>query len=284
MNIPNTMTVALNEDQLRRYAPSVFSEQSASRVSDKYKHISTIEVVKGLMSEGFMPVKAMQSNSRLAHKRAFTKHMLRFRHIDAKANEGGLFPELVLINSHDGLSSYKLMAGLYRLVCSNGLVAGETYNQVRVRHQGDIITNVIEGTYEVLDSAQKMIESSDRMGAIQLDQSEKLILAQAVHQLRFDGQTIDQSGIKPEQFLKPRRYQEVNKNDLFSVFNIAQENVIRGGLTGYAINEDGRYRNRNTGQRMSKVTTREIKSIDQNNALNRALWTLAEKMAELKAA
>ena len=31
-----------------------------------------------------------------------------------------------------------------------------------------------------------------------------------------------------------------------------------------------------------RVSTREIKGIDQDVRLNRALWTLAEKMAELR--
>lgn len=283
-NFNTTSNITLNEDALRRYAPSIFTEGGSERVSDKYSHISTIDVIRGLQAEGFMPVKAMQSRSRLAHKRAFTKHMLRFRHLDAKPNEAGLFPELVLVNSHDGLSSYRLMAGIYRMVCSNGLIAGDTFREMRVRHQGDVVGNVIEGTYEVMKESNLLIESADRMSGIILDSNEKKIFSEAVHQLRFDGQTIEEAGIKPNQFLQPRRYQENGKDDLFTVFNIAQENTIKGGLSGYAISEDGRYRNRTTGERMKKVTTREIKSIDQSNTLNRALWTLAEKMAELKAA
>jgi hypothetical protein len=279
-----TASLALNEEQLMRFAPSIFTKGGSDRVSEKYAHISTLDVIRGLQGEGFMPIKAMQCRTRLHHKRAFTKHMLRFRHLDAVANDAGLFPELVLVNSHDGLSSYRLMAGIYRMVCSNGLIAGDTFREVRVRHQGNIIQNVIEGTYEVMNESVRLIESADNMSGIILDSNEKKIFAEAVHQLRFDGQTENEAGIKPEQFLKARRYQENGKDDLFTVFNVAQENTIKGGLSGYAVCEDGRYRHRATGERMKKVTTREIKSIDQSNTLNRALWTLAEKMAALKAA
>ena len=95
-----------------------------------------------------------------------------------------------------------------------------------------------------------------------------------MHQLRFDGDdTLTKEAIKPEQFLRPRRYQEKGKDDLFTVFNIAQENAIKGGLRGWARDEKGR---------VKRASTREIKSIDQNNALNRALWTLAERMMQLK--
>ena len=268
------MIHSISIENLKRITPSIFTTEGAAGTSDKYKHISTIEVVNGLIAEGFMPVKAMQSRTRIANKAPFTKHMLRFRHVSSVPTVGGLFPELVLVNSHDGLSSYRLMAGLYRLVCSNGLVAGDTFKEVRVRHQGDVIGNVIEGTYEVMKEANTLLTHADYMSGVMLSQPEKEIFADAVHQLRFDGdETLTKEAIKPEQFLRPRRYQEKGKDDLFTVFNVVQENVIKGGLRGWARDDKGR---------VKRASTREIKSIDQNNALNRALWTLAEKMMQLK--
>ena len=163
------MNNALTIEYLQKKAPSIFTESSSEHTSEKYQHISTINVVKGLMAEGFMPVKAMQSRTRKADKAPFTKHLLRFRHIDSVPTVGsGLFPELVLVNSHDGLSSYRLMAGLYRLICSNGLVAGDTFKEIRVRHQGDVVGNVINGTYEVMKEATTLLEHAEHMGGIEL--------------------------------------------------------------------------------------------------------------------
>jgi hypothetical protein len=264
----------LSLDNLQRITPSIFTTEAAAGTSDKYKHISTIEVVQGLMKEGFMPVKATQNRTRRTDNAPFTKHMLRFRHVDSVPSVGGLFPELVLVNSHDGLSSYRLMAGLYRLICSNGLVTGDTFKQVRVRHQGDVVGNVIDGTYEIMKEAKQLLEHAEHMGSVELTEPEKIIFAEVAHQLRFDGaDSLTKEAIKPEQFLKPRRYQERGKNDLFTVFNVIQENVIKGGLHSWARNDNGR---------VKRVAIREIKSIDQNNSLNRALWTLAEKMMQLK--
>jgi hypothetical protein len=261
-------------ENLQRITPSIFTTESAASTSDKYKHISTIDVVKALMSEGFMPMKAAQNRTRKIDKAPFTKHMLRFRHVDSIPTVGGLFPELVLVNSHDGLSSYRLMAGLYRLICSNGLVAGDTFKEVRVRHQGNVVGNVIEGTYEVMKETKQLLEHAEFMGSVELTHPEKTIFAEVVHQLRFDGDdSLTKQAIKPEQFLKPRRYQENGKNDLFTIFNVVQENVIKGGLRGWARDEK---------DHVKRVSTREIKSIDQNTALNRALWTLAEKMMQLR--
>jgi uncharacterized protein DUF932 len=44
--------------------------------------------------------------------------MLRFRHEDVSQSLAvdDVIPEVVLINSHDGTSAYKLIAGLYRLM------------------------------------------------------------------------------------------------------------------------------------------------------------------------
>ena len=269
-------TPVLTEEKLRAHVPSIFTREASDRVSSKYTQINTIDVVRALMNHGFEPVKAMQCRTRKAGNQLYTKHMIRFRQAGIKPTVGsGLFPEVVLINSHDGLSSYQLIAGLYRLVCSNGMVAGKSYGEVRVRHQGDIVGKVIEGSYNVIKQSQQLLEASNEMSAIQLSNDERKIFAESVHALKFDGdEGLTPKAIAPERFLKARRYQELEKNDLFTVFNVAQENVIKGGLRGWARDERGIAHTK---------TTREVKSIDQSTALNRALWTLAQKMAELKA-
>ena len=109
------MSNFLTIDNLYRKAPSIFSQGSSERTSDKYQHISTLDLIEQLEKEGFRPTVVKQSNSRLESKKSFAKHCVRFRHVDTKPSASHLFPELVLINSHDGLSSYRLYAGLYRL-------------------------------------------------------------------------------------------------------------------------------------------------------------------------
>ncbi|HAT1863966.1 TPA: DUF945 domain-containing protein [Legionella pneumophila] len=261
----------ISMDVLRSKAPSIFTQAKAEYTSEKYQHISTSNVIDGLIAKGFYPTWAAQSNCRVESKKPFTKHMIRFRHCNTAPSFSMLFPELVLVNSHDGLSSYRLNAGLFRLVCSNGLVAGHSYEEIRVRHQGDIVGNVIEGTYQVVEETQKMIDAAEKMSQIKLSNDEKLYFAEAAHLLRFDDSPIGQI-VTPDKFLKVRRSEEANASDLFSVFNVVQENVIKGGLSGYA---------RERGQ-FKRVRTREVKGIDQNIKLNKALWTLAEKMMQLK--
>lgn len=261
----------LNLETLKKNAPSIFSDKY-EHMSKIYQYISTIKIVEGLMAEGFMPTKAQQSLCRLENKKAHTKHLIRFRHKDTQPTELGLYPEIVLINSHDGSSSYRLLSGLYRFVCCNGLVAGNTYNEIRVLHKGNIMGQVIEGTYEVIENSNKMLQAAKEMEYIKLDAREMNIFAEAAHNIRFEDPE-SSKGIDPSRLLLPRRSSERNKSDLFTVFNVVQENIIKGGIRGYKLDKNG-YR--------KLTTTRAIKGIDQDTYLNRALWTLTEKMMQLK--
>src|SRR4051794_12094622 len=114
----------LSHDQIRRVAPSVFAETPWSNMSDRYGFVPTVAVLGMLAGEGFYPVRAAQSKTRIEGKSDFTKHMIRFRHLDylKPSQVGQELPELVLTNSHDGTSGYQLAAGIFRLVCSNGMV------------------------------------------------------------------------------------------------------------------------------------------------------------------
>ena len=266
------MLPILSKEKLFKLAPSIFTQTSSHKTSTQYSPISTEQIIEKLMSEGFYPTWATQTKSLCQESKAFAKHMLRFQRYDVMQNSQGLYPELVLINSHDGLSSYRLMAGLFRVVCGNGMIAGQSYNEIRIKHQGDVVGNVIEGTYKVIETANKMLDVSDEMASIHLNDDEKIIFAEAAHSLKFS----DTEGamiVTPERLLQPRRYIDQKNNDLFTVFNVLQENLIKGGLRSYRLNKYGY---------TTRTKTREVKAIDQNIKLNRALWTLTEKMMEMK--
>ena len=254
----------LTTEQLYKTAPSLFTRGSALNTSERYQPIATSDIIDKLLLEGFYPTSAKQSLSRTQEAIAFAKHMVRFRHQNYHNQVDGLFPELVLINSHDGLSSYRLMAGLYRQVCTNGLMAGKSYDEVRIRHQGDVIGAVIEGTYRVIESSHKMLDVVEQMGDCVVSEEKLKEFSIQAHALRFtdDANLV----IEPQNLLIPRRREDM-KRDLFSVFNVVQENLIKGGVRGYRLNEQGRWR---------QARSRKITSIDQNVKINRDLWTIAE--------
>jgi hypothetical protein len=257
--------------------------------SDRYTYIPTSEIIAAMMKEGFQVFKASQSRSRIEGKSEFTKHMLRFRHADALAElkVGDSIPEVVLVNSHDGTSAYKLSAGIFRLVCSNGLmVADSTVASLAVHHKGNIVQQVLEGSFQIVNGSTKAIEKVETWRELALTAGEQNAFAEAARELRFaDSEGTIKTPITAAQLLAPRRNEDRNDNwrmpkpDLYTTMNVVQENVIRGGLSGVQIGQDERGR-----ATRRRVTTRTVTGIDQDVKLNRALWTLAERMAELKAA
>ncbi len=257
----------LSDEQIRRVAPSVFAEAAHDSRSSRYTYVPTARVLDGLRAEGFLPVMATQSRSRDASRREFTKHMLRLRRSTGPAVVGEELPEIVLVNSHDGTSAYQMLAGIFRLVCSNGMVVGAgRATEIRVPHQGDIVGRVIEGAYSVVEDFDRVRESAESMKALPLLTGEQRMFAQAALVAKYGEET---PAISVDQVLTPNRSEDLG-NDLWRTFNRVQENLVRGGLRTRSAN----------GRRMR---TREVAGISQNVQLNRALWTLAEEMKKLKA-
>lgn len=271
----------LNEDELRRAAPSIFALEAHESRSARFAPVPTIDVLRALAKEGFHPVLARQSRTRDASKRDFTKHMIRLRRFDnvEAYRVGDNLCEIILKNANDGSSAYDLMAGMFRIRCMNSLVAQtSTIDSVKVRHSGDAIGQVIEGTYRVLGEAQNLLAAPADWSKIPLSQDAKHALAEAAHVLRFaDADGHVETPIRPVQLLAPRRVDDTGA-DLWTTFNVVQENVIRGGLSARApATRDERGRTR----RGRMVTTREVAGIDQDVKLNKALWVLGERMAQL---
>jgi hypothetical protein len=246
-------------------APSIFAEEKHQSRSDRYTYIPTGEVLGALRKEGFQPFMVCQTRVRDSAKREHTKHMLRLRH--AAQINGAEANEIILLNSHDGTSSYQMLAGMFRFVCSNGLVCGNAVADLRIPHKGDVISQVIEGAYDVLDGFELVRERREDMAAITLKHGESEAFACAALSLKYDD-PVKPAPITETQLLQPRRRDD-DRPDLWSTFNRVQENLVQGGLSARMAN--GR-RNR----------TRAIHGIDQNVKVNRALWILAEEMKRLK--
>lgn len=269
---------AMTEDDMRRVAPSIFAVDAHESRSERFKPIPTIEILRGLAREGFSVVGAKQSSTRAVDKRSHTKHLIRLRRLDDAASQvsvGDTVAEMLLKNANDGTSVYDLMAGLFRVCCKNSLVAQtSTLDSVKVRHSGDVQSKVIEGTYSVMEAAKLALSAPQDWQALKLDRDERKAFAEAAHVLRFaDHNGEVDTAIRPEQLLVPRRREDTESN-VWNVFNVIQENALKGGLTARG----------DAAHDFRRTTTKEIKGIDQDLRLNKALWVLAESMAKLKAA
>jgi hypothetical protein len=266
--------IPLTEDQMRAAAPSVFAEGKHESRSERYTYIPTIEVLRGLRKEGFEPFMVAQGASRIEGKAAYTKHMIRMRHA-GQVQTRPEANEIILINSHDGASSYQMLAGAFRFVCQNGLVVGDVVEDLRVPHKGNIQHEVIEGAFRVLDEFETVNEHTEAMKALQLQPQEETAFATAALALRFGERALEDGGHRPapvtaEQLNEARRIEDVG-HDLWRTFQRVSENVLRGGQPGRSV--QGR-----------RLHTRAVGSIDRGVSLNRALWMLAEEMRQIKAA
>lgn len=271
--------VALTDDQMRARAPSIFAAQPHESRSARYAYIPTVDVLSAMRREGFYPVQVMQSRSRIPGKAEYTKHQIRFNHESMVARAvGDSVAQVCLTNSHDGTSTYMLDLGLLRLICLNGMMVSDgSFQTLKVPHSGKVVDRVIEGSFQVMEQTKMVAGKVENFRNLQLSIQEQEVFARAALQLRFDA---PESPVNTAQVLRPRRSDDVG-NDLWRTFNRVQENVIRGGI-GYIapahLNDEGV---RVPARRMS---TREVKGIDQNSSLNRALWQLAAEMQALKAA
>lgn len=267
---------ALTEDELFRLAPSIFATEAHSSRSERFKPIATIEVVRGLAKEGFAVVGAQQSVTRLPDRKNFTRHQLRLRRLDdTKYQVGDTVAEMLLKNANDGTAAYDLMSGLFRIRCLNSMVAkvGEL-SSCKVRHSGDAVNKVIEGTFAVIDESRKALAAPEKWSGLQLRGEEKVALAKAADVLRFGEEEPDDALMntdRHQQLLNPRRWDD-RASDLWTTFNVVQENVIRGGIERYRYDANGIVR---------RGKSREVKGIDQSNALNKALFVLANEMAKI---
>ena len=263
---------------MRQAAPSIFAQGKHGSRSERYTYIPTIQVLRGLRSEGFEPYMVAQGQCRIEGKAEFTKHMIRMRHA-GQVQTRPEANEIILINSHDGASSYQMLAGMFRFVCCNGLVVGEVVEDLRIPHRstkvGNVQDEVIEGAFRVLDEFEAVGEHTEAMKALQLQPPEEIAFATAALALRFGERGVEETGghrpapVTAEQLIEARRPEDIG-HSLWTTFQRVQENVIRGGQPGRSA--QGR-----------RLQTRPVGSIDRGVSLNRALWMLAEEMRKLKA-
>ena len=270
-------TDSLSLDEMRRRLPAIFAADKHFSRSERYVYIPTHDIIDVLTKEGFVPVEARVSRSRDIVRQTHAKHMIRFRRYDDSLKVGDTVFEVLLKNAHDGSGAYTFMAGLLKILCLNGMVAelGDA-GRVHVRHSGNRekqLANVVQGAYDVLKVAPLALEAPGKWGGIELNRDEKLAFAEAARVVRFaDSNGKVTTPIQADQLLIPRRYEDKG-NDLWRVFNVVQENSVRGGLSAIGQTKTGQAR---------KSTTRSVNGIDNDIKLNQALWVLADRLAKAK--
>lgn len=260
----NTTNTSLSLSSLKKLVPAAFGTAPAEHCSEKYQFINSADIIERLMKEGFVPVRANQNKSRVAEDALVTRHAIRFRRSNAKPILGEVFPEVGFMNGHNGSVRFQMFGGLFRLVCSNGMVAGTGASDMMAstRHFGDI-TEVVEQSYKIIDRMKEMTSKVEAFQGIKLPKDWMLPFAGNAAAIAFGEE--HQLAKDPSPLLIARRDADIG-DDLWRVFNVVQENIIRGGMEYNSPN--GRH-----------VMTRGITRVKRDVAVNAQLWDLAENVA-----
>jgi len=259
----------LTKDQIRNSSPLVFADAPTNPdVSNKYLFVNTETIIDDLEKLGWLPVQAAQRKSRKKEGTIFSKHMVAFQNPDIKitSKDGDdAYPRILLTNSHDGMQAFKFSVGIFRLVCSNGLVvADEQFSDFKIKHKGytfEELRNVVRQAVEdlpnkvqVMNDMKNRILTEDEKRKMALD---AMLIRAGVKELQYDEETIDD-------ILDPKRDADKG-DDLWRVFNVIQEKITQGDFHAAL-----------TGAKVRKV--RKIKSFEKDMKVNKELFKLATNL------
>ena len=247
----------LSVERLRSQAPAAFAESPFGRVSPAYRFISTRELVWALLDAGFAATEARQARAR-GERAGYAQHLLRFRPLRTVVALEEAIPEIVVVNAHDGSSAYQVRAGLFRPVCTNGLLAklGD-FGAIYVPHRGNVVANIVEAAQRILGQFEPVTVAVRGMAATHLTDRQQLEFAEEAVSIRWK----DERPVLPRRLLEYRRPADVG-DDLWRVYNTVQENLIRGGVVSHSPNG-----------RLSR--TRGIRAIREDVRINTLLWQAA---------
>ena len=254
----------LTKENMKSMAPSIFAEKPSNEVSKHYTHIPTTKVIDDMELLGWKPIEAKEVKARKKSTKGYQKHLIVFRNDDVVINgEDGdtVFPQILLTNSHDGKNAFQFQAGLYRLVCSNGLVIADTqFEAVKMRHMGYTFEDLQVKIKEMVEKLPLTVESMNKMKAKEMAEEEIIQFAKDAINTRFTEKEINRIQIDLKELVNPVRKEDAG-NDLWSVFNVVQEKIVTG---------DFDYR---AGGKVRKA--REIKNFKQDMKINKELFDLA---------
>jgi hypothetical protein len=256
---------ALTDEQLRLQAPSAFALSPMNGLSPRYRFVPTSEIVAGLREKNWVPTSVEQQRVRTEMRMGFQKHLLRFRRAEQMQTLDEWNAELVLTNSHDAGCAYIMQVGIYRRLCSNGLViSDDSFEAMRFRHAGLRVENVIEASFQVLEYIPRINLLIDKFRNCSLSDQQRIEFARQALLLRYANPEL--APVEAQTVLVPRRAED-QSNNLWTVFNTVQENLVRGGISNSRRDRRGKLR-----------TMRSLIGIDSRVSLNKALWSLAETL------
>lgn len=257
--------VALTAEQVRQAAPQAYAATPKPGVSEKYTFLPTSRIIEDMDRLGWKVCQAKTSKYRNTTNAEFGNHVIKFFHPDVflKDAEGNIeaYINVVVMNSHTGRGSFKFEIGIFRLVCSNGLmIKDKDFGSFHLRHKGYSFQE-LQGTLNgAIERLPDVVGRINLLSQKIMSKEEQFQFAQSAFQLRTTPERLLSEEDLTE-MLAPRR-KEDEGDSLWLVFNRIQEGVMRGGFQ--TVNSKGRLR---------KV--KGIRNIQKDLQINQSLWEMA---------
>ena len=254
----------LSTSQIKEKAKSVFTDTAGPGTSEKFTHIPTHKVIEDMAQLGWGVVDAKEVKARVKNSIGFQKHLVVFRNPDVVINGADgdtVFPQILLTNSNDGKNAFTFTAGLFRMVCENGLVIStQEFENVKMRHMGYTFEELQERVRGMVEQLPLTVESMNKMKAIQLNEEQAKELAKKALTTRFEEEQVEAMNIDLDLLLDPTRPEDKG-SDLWSVFNVIQEKILDGDFTYMS------------GAKVRKA--RKVKNFKQDLEINQKLFAMA---------
>lgn len=235
--------------------------QTSHRGSNKFGFISSSDLASRLETQGLTLADVVESKIRKnkTERQGYQKHVLRFN-TGLSNSQGNL--QVLAINSHEGSSALTFRMGFFRMVCSNGLIIGsDLIPQIKVRHTSNGLLKLNDSVEELMQWQRVAMDNIEKMSSRKLSQDEFEKLALESAKIRMGEKFTDK--IVP--LFESKRYED-NASDLFTAFNVIQENVMRTGF--YALNKENNV----------AIKVRAIKGVNASLDLNTALYNEAMRL------
>jgi hypothetical protein len=268
----------LAHDDLIAY-PSIMATHPAGRTSSRYTFIPTTRVIEQLERSGFYPVKCQESKAN-EERKGFQKHLVRFRQPGASPiGIDQIFPEIVLTNSHDAGAAFILMAGLFRLVCTNGMIVGESLAApIRINHVGYKDQAVREAVAMIGEQLPRVMDRADQFKALEMTPADREVFGFNALRIKYGDEAVATRSFEIPALMEPRRAAD-RMDNLWAAYNVVQERLVETG---------GKIERRTLQRRRWDYNAREYRQVTkmrnvqpthgptENVRVNKDLWNLAE--------
>jgi hypothetical protein len=255
----NLNLIPLNNDlnKLQGFIPSLDKNwRNSQRIKSNQFQIETLDAVSDLQKYGWEISGAREVRDKRSRK--VSNHLIKLDHPDFqiknKSGNSEAVASMRLYNSCDGSSPLEMDFGVFRQICSNGMIANTSYSNHKVQHTEKGNSKVHEILMDANIQANLVIDEFNKLKTVELDHIKAIQLASDAARIRFG----NISNFDVNQLLEPVRVEDTD-NDVWTVFNRIQENLTQSNRL---YNRDG-----------SKISG--VSSVNEDTRINKALFEKA---------